>query len=131
MVIPGSVRNYFEPYVKKFENICEMDKFWEKYNLPKLNQEVESLNGTITAGEIKAIIKTLLAHKTPGMDSFIEEFHKTLKKELTPILTRLFQKHPRRRLQNYFYEASMILIQKPYRYTAKKKQTIGRYSWCI
>ena len=34
------VRNYYEVlYVKKFENLGEMDKFLEIYNLPKLNQE--------------------------------------------------------------------------------------------
>ena len=40
------VRNYYEEvYGKKCENLDEMDKFLEKYNLPKLNEEeVESLN---------------------------------------------------------------------------------------
>ena len=33
------VRNYYEEsYAKKFENLSEMDKFLEKYNLPKLNE---------------------------------------------------------------------------------------------
>ena len=33
------VRNYYKQlYGKKFENLGEMDKFLEKYNLPKLNQ---------------------------------------------------------------------------------------------
>ena len=41
---------------------CFMEKFLEKYNLPKLNQEAaESLNRPITAGEIGAVIK-----KTPS-----------------------------------------------------------------
>ena len=32
------VRNYDkELYAKKFENLGKMDKFLEKYNLPKLN----------------------------------------------------------------------------------------------
>ena len=41
------VRNYYkELYAKKFENLSEMDKFLEKYNVPKLNEdEAESLNG--------------------------------------------------------------------------------------
>ena len=45
------VRNYYEEvYDKKFENIDEMDKFLEKYNLPELREEeAESLNGPITA----------------------------------------------------------------------------------
>ena len=34
------VRNYYEElYAKKFENLDKMDKFLEKYNLPKLNEE--------------------------------------------------------------------------------------------
>ena len=35
-----TVKNYYEElYVRKFENLGEMDKFLEKYNLPKLNEE--------------------------------------------------------------------------------------------
>ena len=42
-----------------------MDKFLEKYNLPKLNQEkAESLNRLVTASEIEAVIKKILAHKS-------------------------------------------------------------------
>ena len=38
----------------------EMDKFSEKYNLPKLNQEeVENLNRPITSTEIETVIKNL------------------------------------------------------------------------
>ena len=70
-----------------------MDKFLEKYNFPKLNEEeVESLNRPITADEIEAVIKKLPAHRSPGLHSFTGEFYKTFKKELTPILLRLFQK---------------------------------------
>ena len=70
-----------------------MDKFLEKYNLPKLNQEEsESLNRPITAGEIDAVIRKLLAHKSPQPDSFTGEFYKTFKEELTPILLRPLQK---------------------------------------
>ena len=47
-----------------------MDKFLEKYNLSKLNEEGENLNRPTTADEIKALIKKLLAHKSPGPDGF-------------------------------------------------------------
>ena len=70
-----------------------MDKFLEKYKLPKLNEEeAESLNRPITAGEIKAVIKKLLTHKNPGPGGFTEEFHKAFKETLSPVLHRLFQK---------------------------------------
>ena len=48
-----------------------MDKFLEKYNLPKLNkEETQSLNRPITAGEIEVVIRKLQKHKSPGPDSF-------------------------------------------------------------
>ena len=40
-----------------------MDTFLEKYNLPKLNEEAENLNGQITLDEIEAIIKKLPTQK--------------------------------------------------------------------
>ena len=41
-------------------NLEEMDKFLEKYNLPKLNQEeTEDLNRPVTSTEIETIIKNL------------------------------------------------------------------------
>ena len=70
-----------------------MDKFLEKYNLPKLNdEEPESLNRQITPDEIEAVIKKLPTHKSPGPDIFTGDFYKAFKGELTPILHRLFQK---------------------------------------
>ena len=51
---------------KKLENLGKMDKFLEKYNIPKLNQEeVESLDRLITASGIEAVIKKLQAQKCP------------------------------------------------------------------
>ena len=40
------------------DNLEEMDKFLEKYNFPKLNQEeIENLNRPITSMEIKSVKK--------------------------------------------------------------------------
>ena len=73
-----------------------MDKFLEKYNLPKLNEgEAENLNRLVTAVEIGAVIKKLPTHKSPGPDGFTGEFYKAFKEEITLILHRLFQKNPR------------------------------------
>ena len=41
-------------YANKMENLEEMDKFLEKYNLPRLNQEeIEKMNQPITSMELK------------------------------------------------------------------------------
>ena len=58
------------------DNVEEMDKFLEKYNFPKLNQEeIENLNRLITNKEIETVIRNLLANKSPGPDSFRPEFY--------------------------------------------------------
>ena len=46
------------------DNVEEMDKFSEKYNFPKLNQEeIENLNRPITSTEIENVIRNLPANK--------------------------------------------------------------------
>ena len=58
-----------------------MDKFLQKYNLPKLNQEAaESLNKPITASEIEAVIKN--SQHTKALDWMVSEenFTKHLRK---------------------------------------------------
>ena len=100
-----------------------MDKFLEKYDLPKLNEEeAESLNRPITPDEIETVIKKLSTQKSPGPDGSTGEFYRAFKGELTPILHRLFQKiQEDKRLPNSFYEANIILIPKPDKDITKKE----------
>ena len=50
----------------KMENLEEMDKFLEKYNLTRQNQdEIEKMNGPITRTETETVIKKLLINKSP------------------------------------------------------------------
>ena len=75
------------------DNLEEMDKFSEKYNFPKLNQEeIEDLNRPITSKEIETVIRNLSGNKSLGPDSFTAEFYQKFREELTPILLKLFQK---------------------------------------
>ena len=70
-----------------------MDKFLEKYDFPKLNQEeIENLNRPITSMEIETIINNLPTNKSPGPDSLKDEFYQKFREELTLILLKLFQK---------------------------------------
>ena len=72
-------------------NLEEMDKFLEKYNFPKLNQEeIENLNRPITNTEIETVIRNLTANKSPGPDGFTAKFYQKFSEELTPILLKLF-----------------------------------------
>ena len=71
------IRDYYQQlYANKMDNLEEMDRFSEKYNLPKLNQEeIENLNRPITSTELETVIKNLPTNKSPGPDGFTAEFY--------------------------------------------------------
>ena len=101
-------------YAKKLDNMDEMEKLIEIYNLPKLNQEeAEILNMLLTVSKIEAVIKKLPAHKSSGPDGLTGEYYQTFREELTSILLKLFQTFKKREDSQTFYEPSIILIPKP------------------
>ena len=74
-----------------------MDRFLEKFNLPRLKQEeTEIMNNLITSTEIEAVIKNLPENKSLGSDGFPGEFYQTFREELMLILLKLFQKLQRK-----------------------------------
>ena len=121
------IRDYYqEVYANKMDKLDEMDKFLEKYNFPKLNQEeIEDINGPITSKEIQTVIRNLPANKSPGPHGFTAEFYQKFREELTPILLKLFQKIAEGKLPNSFYEATITLIPKTK--MPQKKKTTGQY----
>ena len=105
------------------DNVEEMDKFLEKYNFPKLDQEeIENLNRPITSTEIETVTKTPPTNKSSGPDGFTGEFYQKFREELTPILLKFFQEVAEEgKLQNSFYEATITLIPKPDKDPTKKE----------
>ena len=61
------IRDYYEQlYGNKIDNLEEMDRFLEKFNLPRLNQEeIEIMNNPITSTEIEMVIKNLQKKQKP------------------------------------------------------------------
>ena len=107
------------------DDLEEMDKFLEKHNLPRLNQEeIQNINRPITSTEIETVIKNLPRNKSPGQDGFTGEFYQTFREELTPVLLKLIQNIAEEgTLPNSFYEATITLIPKPDKEVTKKEKT--------
>ena len=74
------------------DNLEEMDRFLEKFNLLRLNQEeIDIMNNPVASTEMEAVIKNLPNNKSPGPGGFTGEFYQTFREELMPIL-KLFKK---------------------------------------
>ena len=105
------------------DNLEIMDKFLEKHNLLRLNQEeIENISRPITNTEIETVIKNLPTDNSPGTDGFRGEIYRTFREELTTILLKLFQNISEGgALPNSFYEATITLIPKPGNVVTKKE----------
>ena len=114
--IQRSIRDYYmQLYANKTENLEEMDKFLEKYNLPRLNQdEIEKMHRPIRSTEIETLIKKLPRNKSPGPEGFTDKFYQKCREELTPICLKVFQNIAEKgTLPTSFYEDTITLIPKP------------------
>ena len=82
------IREYYEKrHTNKLDNLGEMNKFLDSYNLPKLNQEeIENLNRPITGKETETMVKTLPKNKSLGPDGFPGEFYQAFEEDLILIL---------------------------------------------
>ena len=113
----------------KIENLEELDKFLERYNLQRLIQEErEIMNRSVTSIEIKSVILKLPTNRSPGPEAFTGEFYQAFGEELTSILLKLFQKIAEGGiLLNTFYQATTTVIPKPEKDMTQKKKGIGQY----
>ena len=80
--IQRSMRDYYKQlYASKMDNLEEMDKFLEKHNFPRLNQEeIANINRPIRSTEIQTKIKNLPTNKSTGPDGFTVNSIKHLEK---------------------------------------------------
>ena len=71
------IRDHYEQlYGNKMDNLEEMDRFLEKFNLPRLSQEETLImSNPIISTEIEAVIKNLPQNKSLGPDGFTGEFY--------------------------------------------------------
>ena len=69
------IRDYYEQlYGNKLDNLEEMDRFLEKFNLPRLNQEeIEIMNNLIAITEIEAVIKKKISQETKAQDQMASQ----------------------------------------------------------
>ena len=103
------------------DNLEEMDRFLEKFNLPRLKPKgIEIMNNTIISTEIEAVVKNLPKNKSQGPDGFTGEFYQTFKEKLMHILQKLFQKFAEEGTLS-FYKATITLIPKPDKDKTKKE----------
>ena len=72
------IREYYEQlYGNKMDNLEELDRFLEKFNLPRLNQEeIEIVNNPITSTEIEAVIKKI-SQNTKAQNQMASQEHST------------------------------------------------------
>ena len=84
------MRDYYKQlYANKMDNLEEVDKFLEKHNLLRLNQEErENINRPNTSTEIETVINNLPTNKSPGPDGFRGEFYQTFTEDPSQTLPK-------------------------------------------
>ena len=86
------------------DNLEEIDKFLEKYNLPRLNQKEIEICEQISYKYWNWICDLKFpTNKSPEPEGFTDEFYQTFREELTPILVKVVPRNAEERtLPNSF-----------------------------
>lgn len=96
------LRKYHQLCSNRLGNLKEMDRFLNKFNLPKLiHNDIGNLNTSITKIKTESVIKTLPTRKLLGLGFLTTEFNGTLK-ELIAIFLKLFKTIEREGISSTF-----------------------------
>ena len=107
-------RDYYKQlHTNKMDSLEQMDRYLEKFNLPRLSQkETEIIDKSITDNEIKTVIKNIPKNNSPGPNGFTRELHQMFREDLISILLKLFQKISEEGiLSNSFHETTITKIR--------------------
>jgi hypothetical protein len=114
--IQNTLRSFYKRlYSAKLENLDEMDKFLDRYQVPKINQDRNNdLNSPLSTQGIEAVINSIPTKRSPGPDGFSAEFYQTFKEDLIQGFHKLFHKiEAEDTLPSSFYEATITLVANP------------------
>ena len=105
------------------DNLQEMNRCLEKFNLPRLNQEeIEIMNNPIIINEIEAVIKNLPKEQKPRTRWLHRIILSNIERRANAYPSKLFQKIAEEEtLPNPFYDATITLIPKPDKDNTKKE----------
>ena len=111
------------------DNLEKMDRFLEKFNLPRLNQEeIEIMNSPIISTEIEAVIKNLPKIQKPRTRQLHRRILSNIRRRVIAYPSKTLPKNYRgRTLPNSFYKATITLVPKPDKDNTLKKKTTGQY----
>lgn len=88
------IKNYFSNlYAKIFEELEDLDRFIDIYELSELKQEdFKPLNNPIMDSGIEVVIKILLRSKRPYLDGFLAQFPKLIMNHVKQTLPKFLMK---------------------------------------
>ena len=80
------------------DNLEEMNKLLQMYNLPRLNlEEIKNMSRSFTRNEIESVRKKFPINKSPGPDGCTHKLYHTFKDKETLTLFQLFQQLKRKK----------------------------------